>query len=101
MKALEGYDIHATDGDIGHLEDFLVEDVDWSIRYLVVNTNSWWLGHKVVASPHIVESIDWGGRRVGVKVDRKTLRDSPAYGGLETIDRDRDREFTAYFGGTI
>jgi len=100
MKSVEGYDIHATDGDIGHLEDFLIEDIDWSIRYLVANTNSWWIGHKVVVSPHIVEEIDWGGRLVSVKVDKATLKGSPAYGGLETIDRDREREFTTYYGGT-
>jgi uncharacterized protein YrrD len=101
MKALQGYDIHATDGDIGHLEDFLVEDVDWSIRYLVVNTNSWWLGHKVVASPRIVETIDWGRRLVSVKVDKKALKDCPAYGGLEKIDRDYDRTYNDYYSGLV
>ncbi len=101
MKAVEGYDIHATDGNIGHLEDFLVEDVDWSIRYLVANTNSWWLGHKVVASPHIVEHIDWAHRLVSVKVDKKALKAGPAYGGLETISRDYEREYGQYYGPLI
>jgi hypothetical protein len=101
MRALDGYDIHAADGDIGHLEDFLIEDVDWTIRYLVLNTNSWWIGHRVVVSPDIVETIDWGDRCLTVKVDKKTLKDSPDYGGLECVDRDFDRAYGAYYGGII
>ncbi|MFZ3177602.1 MAG: PRC-barrel domain-containing protein, partial [Methylovirgula sp.] len=46
-----GYHIHASDGEIGHVEDFLVADADWSIRYLVVDTKNWWLGKKVLISP--------------------------------------------------
>ena len=45
-KAVTGYHIEATDGEIGHVEDFLVDDETWAIRYLVVDTSNWWLGHK-------------------------------------------------------
>jgi len=31
IEAVTGYHIHASDGEIGHLKDFLVEDADWSI----------------------------------------------------------------------
>jgi hypothetical protein len=42
IEAVIGYHIQASDGEIGHVEDFLVEDADWSIRYLVVDTKNWW-----------------------------------------------------------
>src|SRR5688572_30756225 len=45
---LKGYQLHATDGDIGHVDDMLVEDRTWAIRYLVVNTSKWWGGHRVL-----------------------------------------------------
>lgn len=31
-----GYHISATDGYFGHVDDFLVDDVTWALRYLVV-----------------------------------------------------------------
>jgi hypothetical protein len=40
IEAVTGYHIHASDGEIGHVEDFLVEDADWSIHYLVVDTRT-------------------------------------------------------------
>lgn len=47
VKAVTGYHIHASDGEIGHVADFLVEDADWGIHYLVVDTKNWWPGRKI------------------------------------------------------
>ena len=51
IEAVTGYHIHASDGEIGHVEDFLMDDADWSIHYLVVDTKNWWPGKKVLISP--------------------------------------------------
>ena len=46
-NAVIGYHIKATDGDIGHLEDLLVDDYTWAIRYVIVHTSNWWGGQRV------------------------------------------------------
>jgi transposase len=51
VHAVTGYHINALDGEIGHDKDMLVEDADWSIHYLVVDTTNWWPGKKVLISP--------------------------------------------------
>ena len=38
QATITGYPIHATDGEIGHVEDFMVDDYNWTIRFLVVAT---------------------------------------------------------------
>ena len=55
IEAITGYHIHASDGEIGHVDDFLVEDADWSIHYLVVDTKNWWPGKKVLISPRSIQ----------------------------------------------
>src|SRR4029453_11630334 len=50
-RAVTDYYIEATDGDLGHVEDFLVEDTTWAIRYMIVDTRNWWPGRKVIVSP--------------------------------------------------
>ena len=50
-NAVIGHHIGATDGEIGHLEDLLIDDHTWAIRYLIVNTSNWWSGHRVLVSP--------------------------------------------------
>lgn len=78
-EAVTGYHIQATDGEIGHVEDFLLRDTDWSIHYLAVDTKNWWPGKKVLISPRSVKRIDWTERLVDLSVDRQKVKDSPPY----------------------
>jgi len=48
--AVTGYPIHATDGEIGYVSGFLIDDQTWAIRCLVVDTSNWWIGHKVLVA---------------------------------------------------
>jgi len=86
IKEVTGYTIHASDGEIGHVADFLIEDNDWSIRYLVVDTRTWWPGNKVLVSPLAVRSIQWMDRLVNLGANRQTLKDSAAYDPSATVD---------------
>jgi PRC-barrel domain len=97
IEAVTGYHIHATDGDIGHVEDFLVEDADWSIHYLVVDTTNWWAGKKVLISPRSAHDIDWTDRMVNLDVDRQRVKDSPAYDAPTVVDRAYEKDFHRHY----
>ena len=43
---VSGYHIHAADGEIGHVEDFIIDDETWAIRYLIIDTRNWWPGKR-------------------------------------------------------
>jgi hypothetical protein len=58
-REVTGYHIHATDGDIGHLKDLLVDDRSWAIRYLILDTGNWWGGHDVLVAPQWIENVSW------------------------------------------
>ncbi len=98
IKAVTGYHIHAIDGEIGHAEDFIVADTDWSVRYLVVDTKNWWPGKKVLISPHSIKEIDWSERLVNISVDRQKVEAGPAYDASMTIDGAYDEKFLTYYG---
>ena len=84
---MTGYHIHATDGDIGHVEDFLVDDVSWAIRYMVVDTINWWPGKKVLVAPEWIERVDWDKSMVHVHLGREKIRTSPEYDPARPIER--------------
>jgi hypothetical protein len=98
IAAVTGYHIHASDGEVGHVEDFLVEDADWSIHYLVVDTKNWWPGKKVLISPRSAHEIDWSDKLVNLDVDRQKVKASPAYDPSITVDRTYERHFHSYYG---
>jgi hypothetical protein len=90
--------LHATDGEIGHVEDFLIDDADWSFRYLVVDTKNWWPGKKVLISPRSVKDVDWSDRLVHIDVDRQKVEAGPAYDASVTPDSAFDKKFLNYYG---
>ena len=97
MEAITGYHIHASDGEIGHVEDFLVADADWSIHYLIVDTKNWWPARKVLISPRSAREIDWMDRLVYLDVDRKTVESSPAYDATTIVDRAYEKDFHGHY----
>jgi hypothetical protein len=89
-KAVVGYRIHATDGDIGHVESMLVDDETWAIRYLVVNTSNWWIGHKVLIAPEWSTGSDWELESVAVRLSRRSIQDAPSYDAASPLTREQE-----------
>jgi PRC-barrel domain len=82
------YYIHATDGDIGHVEDFLVDDQAWAIRYLIADTANWWPGKRVLISPEWISRVDWREAKVFVDMTRGQIKNSPEYDPSVPVERE-------------
>lgn len=96
---LLSYSIEATDTNIGHIEDFIVDEETWIIRYLVIDTSNWLPGSKkVLISPEWVERIDWAGDDVVVRVPSDKIKKSPEYDPLVTLDRDYETALFNFYG---
>jgi hypothetical protein len=78
-REVEGYHVAAADGDIGHVDDFLIDDRDWAIHLLGIETGNWLPGRKVVISPAWLRGVDWAGQRIRVDLTRQQIKDSPEY----------------------
>jgi hypothetical protein len=89
-KAVVDYHIHATDGDIGHVQGLLVDEETWAIRYLVVNTSDWWLGHQVLVAPQWIRDVSWSHDTVSVNLTRQSVKDAPPYESTALLDRARE-----------
>jgi len=98
FELLSGYHIESRDGDIGHVEDFLVDDSDWSIVFLVIDTRNWWPGKRVLISPRSVLEVDWQERMVTLDADRQKVKDSPSYEPSAIIDQAFVRQFHSHYG---
>jgi sporulation protein YlmC with PRC-barrel domain len=97
IKAVTGYHVHASDGEIGHVENFLLDDADWSIHSLIVDTKNWWPGKKVLIPPNSARKIDWLDRLVNLKINRQHVKDSPAYDHSAPAEPAFEANFRSYF----
>lgn len=83
-----GYDIQASDGSIGHVQNFVFDDQTWTIHYLVVDTVNWWPGgRKVLIAARWIDRIDWEQRKVFTSLTRQDVKDSPEYDQDALLDR--------------
>jgi len=73
-----GYALETPDGEIGHVEDILIDDINWAIADMVIDTRKWLPGGKrVLVAPSAVEHIDWPRRKVRVRLSRDEVENSP------------------------
>jgi len=89
-NAVRHYHIKASDGDIGHVQGLLLDEDTWAIRYLIVDTSNWWLGHKVLIAPQWIEGVSWSERTVSINLRRDAIKGSPPYDSGRTVHRDEE-----------
>ena len=86
-NGLQDFSLLATDGEIGKIIDFILDDANWTVRYLVVDTAKWLAGKKVLMSPMWNKSINWADRMMIVDLSREQIEQSPEYDPLDPIER--------------
>jgi hypothetical protein len=96
-KEVRGYHIAAVDGEVGHVEEFLVEEDSWALRYIVVDTRNWLPGRKVIIFPEWIEDVDWTERKVRVTLGREMIRSAPEFEGPVQVDREYEGRLFAHY----
>ena len=99
FSQLSHYSIHATDGDIGGCQDVLIDDVQWVVRYIVADTNTWLpLSRKVVITPVSIESLLHDEETLAVSLTKEALKNSPSLEEHQPVSREYESLLYKYFG---
>jgi hypothetical protein len=100
VSHLKGFAIHASDGEIGHLEEFYFDDETWAIRYLIVNTGNWLSGRLVLISPAFLRQTDWDTRLLYLALTREKIKHSPDIDTHKPVSRQHEAEYLDYYGSS-
>jgi uncharacterized protein YrrD len=93
-----GYYVAASDDDIGHVEDLLVEDEGWQVRWIVVDTRNWLPGKTVVIPVSWVAWVSWSEQQVGVAVTRAQVEGAPEYRPSQALDDAYQQSLATHYG---
>lgn len=93
-----GYYIKAKDGDIGHVEDLILDDGVWAIRYMVIDTRNWLPGKKVLVPPDWAQSIRWSEKSIHVDLTREAIKNSPEFNPVAPVNRQYEEHLYDYYG---
>ena len=87
-KEVKGYNIYANNGEIGHVETFLVDSLHWVIRYVIVDTGKWLPGRQVLIAPMWVSGMRWADSEMYLDLTKEQVETSPEYVAERYIYRD-------------
>jgi len=85
---VSGYHIQSLDDEVGHIDDFLIDEETWAIRYLIVDTRNWLSGIKVLISTRWIERVSWNESKVFVNVPCAAIKEAPEYTDKFMLTRD-------------
>jgi hypothetical protein len=97
-KILEHFRVNATDGDIGTVVNFLMDDVTWTVRYLVVDTGGVFGGRRVLISPISFAEIDYSASRFRLTLTMEKVKNSPSVDLDLPVSRQQERDYYGYYG---
>jgi PRC-barrel domain protein len=96
-KVVGRYHIMALDGEIGHIEDFIVDDQTWTIRYAVADTRNWWPGKKVLLATEWILFVSWAESNAYVSLQRDRIIDAPEFDPTQPLTRDYEIKLYAHY----
>jgi len=79
IREVLGYHLLATDGEIGHIEDLVLDDNTSRILFVIVNLGEWLSRKRVLLSPRLISKIDWASSKVVTEASRQAVKTSPEY----------------------
>ena len=101
VRNVMGYYIEAVDGDIGHVDDFIVDDQPWAIRYMIVDTRNWWPGKKVLVAPDWISRVSWPDSRVYVQMTKEGIKSAPEYDPDQPLAREYETRLFGHHGRRV
>jgi uncharacterized protein YrrD len=96
-KEVIGYHVETTTQPIGHVQDLLVDDHTWAVRYIVIDTRNWWPGKHVVIPPQWITQLDWAARVVSLDVDRDTVKGAPEFDPGNSFSRSAEIDLYRHY----
>ncbi len=97
-SAIDSYAISASDGKIGTICDFLSDDTNWLVRWLVVDTGHWLSGRKVLLPSSALVHLDSEQKQCSIKLTMQQIKDSPDVDTERSVSRQMEIEAYDHYG---
>ena len=96
-EVVGGYHIMAVNGEIGHIEDFILDDETWKIRYVVADTRNWWPGKRVLLATDWILWVSWAESNAYVNVPRERIISAPEFDSEQPLTRDFEMKLYTHY----
>lgn len=92
-----GYQIHHADDNIGKVDDFIIDDENWELSFMIADTGNWLPGKKVLLSPRWIQDMDWETEVVHVQNTAEQIKHSPVYEQDTKVDEEYETLLNTHY----
>ncbi|GGM42743.1 hypothetical protein GCM10011351_30870 [Paraliobacillus quinghaiensis] len=93
-----GYDVEASDGEIGHVTDFVIDDKNWKIYYIVVDTKGLLTSEHILLSTDWISNVEWESKKVSIDLNKEQFKKIKEFKTNEPITRAYEEELYSRLG---
>jgi hypothetical protein len=98
VRQVTGYSVASPDGVVGRIDDFILDDESWVIRYVVVDTRKYLPGGDVLVAPDWFVGFDWTNRMAHTTESRAKIKGCPGYDAHTPVNRAMEERLYDYYG---
>lgn len=91
------YAVKANNTDIGYVDDFLIDDDQWVLRYSIINTDGFLSGRKVILGSHWAQKIEWASKSVFFDIEPDLIKNGPPYDKDMVLSREYETRLSDYY----
>ena len=96
-RDLIGSSVQATDGRVGVVDDLIVDDDCWLVRYVVLDTGRWFPGRKVILSTSWLKHASEDDPTLLMDLTSEAVKDGPTYDPGVPINRELESGIFAHY----
>lgn len=86
------------EGEIGHIDDIFIDDENWDMRLIVLETGTWFSEKKILIIPSLVQSIDWDLLKVELAISKEIVMKAPPFDPSIPITSEFESNLLNYIG---
>ena len=99
FKEIKSYFIKALDDRFGHIHDLIIEDENWQIIYVVVDTLNiipW--SKRVLLPVEVIENINYLKQEAVINLTKESIEDAPEYDPSMAINAEYEKVLYDFYG---
>jgi sporulation protein YlmC with PRC-barrel domain len=100
-REVRGYELRGNDEMVGNVDDFIIDDQTWQVRYLVITTSDHWFAKQVLIAPQWTSSISWEKKTAFVDISREAIQRCPEWNANAAINREYEKRLYDYYGRPV
>lgn len=101
FEEVRKYDIQASDGIIGVLDDLIVECDSWRLRYVIVDINGWIPGGKRMLDIDWLDGFDFTGAVAKIDLPKEKIKNAPDFDPTAAVNVDYQARLYNYYGKPV